>query len=200
MAGTRLTGLGTLYAAAIALAVLSLVVGQQLSATPAEHALLSARYTARVSFLWFMLVYLAGPGMKLWPNAASRWLAKRRRHLGIAFGILMTVHLVALLINITQFAPRSFASLIPGMVAYAFIGLMVLTSNNASQRRMGTWWRRMHTAGMHWIWFIFLASYATRVFDMDKQATGLVFTPIVLAIFALRLWARHNMSKAARTA
>ena len=200
MAAARLSGLWKIYAAAIALAIFALFAGQQSSSTPAEHALLAARYTARVSFLWFTLVYLAGPGLKLWPNPASRWLAGRRRHLGIAFGFLMTVHLVALLINITQFDPRTFVSVIPGMIAYIFIGLMVLTSTDAAQRRMGAWWRRMHTAGMHWIWFIFLASYAGRIFDMEKMTIGLLFTPIALALLGLRLWSRRKPASAGTTA
>ena len=48
---------------------------------------------------------------------------------------------------------------IPGVIAYAFLALMTVTSNDASVRRLGPRrWRRLHRVGSYYIWLIFLAT------------------------------------------
>ena len=47
-----------------------------------QHA---ARYTARVSFLFFVPVFYARPWHQLRASAASRWAVRNRRYLGLAF-------------------------------------------------------------------------------------------------------------------
>lgn len=50
----------------------------------------------------------------------------------------------------------------------------------------------------YYLWFIFTASYAGRALgdDPDKRVVGLVFTGIMIAALALRLWPRRGSALA----
>ena len=178
-----------IYVAASFLAAGAIASALLLGDDPAGRALLAARYTARVSFLAFTLVFIAGPASRLWREPAVRWLARQRRHLGLATALLLFVHLVALLINITIYHPRPWKAQVGGALIYLLLAAMALTSSNGAQRRMGRWWRRVHLLGLSALWLAFFVAYAGRLFAREQFLTGLIFTPVVLLILAVRLYA-----------
>lgn len=54
---------------------------------------------------------------------------------------------------------------------------------------MGRWWKRIHTLGIHWIWFIFTFSYFGRLFDPERWTQGVVLFPLCMAALGLRVLA-----------
>ncbi|MES2289357.1 MAG: hypothetical protein V4530_06435 [Pseudomonadota bacterium] len=159
-----------------------------------EQAKLAARYTARASFAIFLIVYLASSLFRLWRDGGSIALVKRRRQWGLAFALSHTIHLAALAwYSITfQHAPRP-TTLLGGGLGYALLYAMVLTSNDASQRAMGIWWKWLHTVGIHWLWFIFTFSYFGRIFGPpDMRVQGMILFPVCLAALALRIVAHRR--------
>jgi hypothetical protein len=69
--------------------------------------------------------------------------------------------------------------LIGGAAAYVLLTAMAATSNDAAVRALGPRaWKRLHTVGIYWIWFMFLETYAVRI------ARGQTF----YMIFALPRW------------
>ncbi len=124
---------------------------------------LAARYTVRVSFPLFLMAYLAGPLMVLWRSNASRWLMRNRRYIGLNFAIAHTVHLGALSSYFLYLgiAPDA-TTLAGGGLAYALIFAMAATSNDWSVNKLGPNWRRLHSVGLHYVWFIFLITYLGR--------------------------------------
>lgn len=178
-----------IHVAALLLAAIAIGCAFLLGDDPAERAQLAARYTARVSFIAFTFVFVAGPVNRLWRGPAVRWLARRRRQLGLATAFLLFVHLIALLVNITIYHPRPLSAQIGGATIYLLLAAMALTSSNAAQRRMGRWWRRVHLLGLSALWFAFFTAYAGRLFSREQFLTGLIFTSIALLILAVRLYA-----------
>ena len=157
----------------------------------AARAGLAARWTARAALPVFLVAFLAGTVAHRWPGPRTRALRRRRRQWGLGFALAHTIHLAALGINVIVYAPgRTWQSLIGGGLAYAILYLMALTSTDGWQRRLGKWWRRLHLFGIYYLWFIFAVSYAGRAFgpDPDKRMVGVVFTGILVAALALRLW------------
>jgi DMSO/TMAO reductase YedYZ heme-binding membrane subunit len=126
----------------------------------------------------------------MWPGQTTRWAVLHRRALGLAFATAHFIHLYAL----TRFRLKSaqvpnLGVLIGGAVAYILLAAMVATSNDASVRVLGMRnWKRLHTIGIYWIWFVFLKTYVLRI-----AAGNLFFVPFVLAAvaaLALRVAAR----------
>lgn len=195
MAGGNSQDLWRIYTAAVFASAVAIGSALLLAPDVSGRALLAARYTARAGFLAFCVVYLAGPGAKLWPNPFTRWLARKRRHLGLAFALVMTIHLVALAINVGWFRPRTPESMIGGAITYAFIFALALTSTDAAQKRMGKWWRRLHFAGLHVILLTFTISYTSRLFQADYMTTGAVFAPVIVLLVVLRLRARTALAR-----
>ena len=157
---------------------------------------LAARWTARVGFPIFILTYSGAALAKLWPNVTTKSLLRHRRQWGLGFALAHTVHLVAL----TSFLfvsgePPQLATVVGGGGAYLLLFAMALTSNDAAMRALGVWWKRLHRAGIHWLWFAFTFSYFGRIFDPDRMAQGLVLFPVCLAALGLRLWARAKMRR-----
>lgn len=155
---------------------------------------MAARYTARASFLLFMTVYLIAPASQIFPRFTV--LKRERRGFGLAFAGAHYVHLVALIgyFQISGQTPALLTVTLGGL-AYVLIGLMALTSNDASVRTLGPAnWRRLHTFALHYIWFIFAATYARRVAanpDMPEYITLLTLGILALVIrvaapFAIR--------------
>ncbi|MEQ9143604.1 MAG: hypothetical protein RLO08_04525 [Parvibaculaceae bacterium] len=164
---------------------------------------LAARYTVRVSFPLFLLTYMARPLAQLWRRDETRWLLRNRRYLGLSFALAHTVHLAAL----TAFfvftpATPAMATVIGGGLGYALMFAMAATSNDASVRALGRNWNRLHTAGMHYLWFIFAFSYYGRLSGGrgegaagDLMEVGLAGFTLSMAALALRLaaaWHRRR--------
>jgi DMSO/TMAO reductase YedYZ heme-binding membrane subunit len=169
-----------LCAAALTLAAGAVAFGLASAPAPDERWQHAARYTARLAFLLFLPVYAASAWHRLAASEASRFLLRRRRSFGLAFATGHTVHLGALTTyQVTVGRWPDPATLVVGGGAFAVMFAMVATSNDAAVRRLGRRWRRLHTLGIHWLWFVFTFSYAGRV------AEGrLAFAPLLAAALA----------------
>jgi sulfoxide reductase heme-binding subunit YedZ len=166
--------------------------------TAAEGWRHAARYTARFSFVVFLLVFVARPWHELWPSNRTRWAVRNRRAIGLAFATAHFIHLYALTrfrLDIEQLP--NLGPLIRGSGAYVLLAAMAATSNDSSVRLLGARnWKRLHTVGIYWIWFFFVESYVTRI------ASGrLFFVPFVVvavAALSLRIAARVRTRSRAR--
>jgi len=164
---------------------------------------LAARYTVRVSFPLFLLAYLAGPFVALWRTNLTRWLQKNRRYIGINFAIAHTIHLGALTgYFVFMGVSPDPATLIGGGLAYVLMFAMAATSNDRSVGKLGTNWRRLHSVGLHYLWFIFLITYMGRLSEgeaggrpEDLVVVGVVGSGLAFTALALRLtaaWKRRS--------
>jgi len=156
-----------------------------------EQWRLASRWTARVGFPIFILTYLASSLYRLRPGERTRALLRQRRYWGLGFAASHTVHLAALVTYLRISGDTRPASvLIGGGFGYVLLYAMALTSNQAAMRALGRNWKRLHTLGIHYLWFIYAFSYAGRLFDPERMSIGLVFTPIAVMALAVRVWAR----------
>ncbi len=164
----------------------------------ADQLLLAARYTARASFALFLVTYSASSLLRLWPGEAAKALVRHRRQWGLGFALVHTVHLCALAwYNIAILNMPSAQALLGGGSAYALMFAMAATSNAASMRAMGVWWKRLHTLGIHWLWFIFAFSYFSRIFDPARMEQGVILFSLCMAALGLRLAARFTARRPA---
>ena len=190
----RAAAIAPFCAAAALGASILVLVGHGLADTPLEQWRLAARYTARFSFPIFLLVFVASSWNRLAPSALSRLLVRRRRALGLAFATAHTVHLGALVtFNAIAGVVPTPATLLVGGGAYAAMFAMALTSNDASVRRLGRNWVRLHKAGIYWLWFVFTFSYGGRVFGGKPE-----FAPF-FALLVAGLGVRIAAARARRT-
>jgi methionine sulfoxide reductase heme-binding subunit len=183
------THTGPLISAAV-LAGIGLLAGFFQGGNYETQWLLASRYTARASFAVFLIVYSASSLLRLWPGAITKALVRYRRQWGLGFALAHTIHLGALAyFNIIILNMPGLQALLGGGLAYGLMFVMAATSNNASMKAMGIWWKRVHIAGIHWIWFIFTFSYFGRLFDPERWTQGAVLFPLCMAALGLRVWA-----------
>lgn len=157
---------------------------------------LALRMTARISFVWFLLVFTASPLRALWKGGPGDWLLARRRALGVVFGISMSIHVGFILRLYALHAPErppmvtdtDFSIGVPGLV---LVALMTLTSAMALRRRLGeTAWKRLHTTGLYVVWAIFFLCLVDSVGRKETPRPWLEyhsFIGVLLAAMALRL-------------
>jgi len=162
---------------------------------------LAARWTARAGFPLLIAAYVARPLVQLWPSDFAKAMLARRRWIGLGFAASHTIHLGALIMALKVAGEtRPLPVLLGGGGAYVMLYLMALTSNNASMRAMGKWWKLLHRIGIHWLWFVFAFSYFGRIFDPDRAAIGFFFFPIAAGAALIRLLAwlriRRQVQKA----
>ena len=151
-------------------ATLAALYGYGSGSAPDERWQLAARYTARFAFPIFLTVFAASAWNRLAPGRVSRFLVRNRRALGLAFATAHTVHLVALVAyNVVAGTRPDAVTIAAGGGAYLLIFAMVATSNDASVRRLGRNWLRLHKLGVYWIWFVFTFSYAGRTFGGQPE-------------------------------
>jgi len=155
MSEAALIAAGTLLHASIA-ALLFLYAGPDVEATQ-----LALRTTARMSFVWFMLAFVASPLAQLAPGPASAWLLRRRRAFGVIFGLSMTMHGGFILRLFMLHAPErppmvTDADFYVGVPGLLLVAAMTVTSLEALRRRLGpVTWKRLHTTGLWVVWSIF---------------------------------------------
>lgn len=158
------------------------------------------RATARISFLFFLPVYLASSARRLWPTPTTRWMLRNRRYLGLSFFVAHMLHLDAiwmldlLLGDAFRTSP---ATLGGGGLAYVLVTAMALTSSDRAVRRLGPKrWGMLHRFGIHYIWAIWALQWTTAaVFASPAYAA-----PAVLAFGALFVRIAARRARAAQPA
>lgn len=152
----------------------------------ADHIGYMLRVTARVAFAFLLLAYIARPLVRL--TGSGRWLVRQRRYLGLAMALAHTVHfgyVVAYLVASGE--PLDAITAIFGGLAFVLMWAMALTSNNASVRLLGPNWKRLHTFGLHYLWFIFMQTFAGRLFVDDPDLLYVMLIGAGFAALGLRV-------------
>ncbi|MGC6534228.1 MAG: hypothetical protein ACON4V_01620 [Parvibaculales bacterium] len=157
-----------------------------------------ARFTARLSFFFFIASYVASPLYELTQSKPVDWLRRNRRNAGISFGIAHTIHLFALVgFLVASGEPVDMATVIVGGGAYAAMFAMLATSNDASIRRMGqTNWRRLHKFGAHYLAFVFAFSYTSSF--LESYSKPLYLIVLIWAVILLRIYVMFRTKGSAR--
>lgn len=196
--GARLQGWPLFWLITAALTAMSAAM---LALQPGEEGVrMVIRATARSSLLLFALAFSASALRRLWPGGFTAWLLRNRRYLGVSFAASHAIHLAAI-VAFARIDPSEFGEISPlanrivAGLAYVFILAMAATSFD----RMVAWlgarrWKLLHTVGAHYVWLIFLLSFAKRVPEGSAYALG---AAVLLGVMGLRLWARRGGGAAA---
>ncbi len=191
----------------VAATLLSLSVAGTVLAVDAGSAgtRLALRLTARLSFVYFLLAFLASPLARLRPGAATRGLVRRRRAFGVAFGASMTIHVGCIVRLYALYAPArppmvTDADFLVGVPGLVLVALMTATSAVALRRRMKpAHWRRLHRTGLWVVWSIFFLCLVDSVGRKETAhpvtAYG-IFIAALLAALAIRVVAARRLATA----
>jgi len=182
-------------------AALTAMCAAMVAMQPGEEGVrLAIRATARTSLLLFALAFCASALRRLWPGDFTTWLLRNRRYIGVSFAASHALHLAAI-IAFARIDPAEFGEISPvanrivAGLAYVFIFAMAATSFDRMVALLGARrWKLLHTIGAHYIWLIFLLSFAKRVPQGPEYAASVA---VLLAVMGLRLWARKAGSRVA---
>ena len=101
---------------------------------------------------------------------------------------------------------RERVTIVGGGLAYIFISLLALTSNDWSVKKLGPEvWRRLHLIGSYYIWAIFMNSYLGRIAREAPPEPRIIFIATAALGFAalgLRIaaWTKRRRRAAPATA
>ncbi len=152
------------------------------------------RTTARTSVTFFGLAFVASALRRRWPNGATRWLLANRRYVGVSFAVSHLAHLLAILALMEWSVARFYreAGLTTGTlgtIGYLVVAAMVATSFDRSAAWLGARrWRRLHTAGVYYLWIVFAATFAPRA--AESPALYGTITLLLVGALVLRLTTR----------
>lgn len=151
------------------------------------------RPTAWLAFALFTAAFTASSIRILFRNNYSKWAMRNRRHLGLSFALVHFVHLGLVLSNLAfTEATRTAGQLSGGGLAYAFLFLMTITSNNASVRKLGAKnWKRLHKVGSYYIWLIFIGRSLPHA--LEEGITYAAIPAICFIALGLRMMAYQKL-------
>ena len=148
--------------------------------------------------VWFLMAALAvTPLHRLFPRQPwTAWLLPRRRYLGVAAFAYAALHAAIYVLRIGEL-PRILAEaleagLLAGWLAFAIFVPLALTSNNASMRKLGRAWKRLHRA----VYAAAVLTFAHWILVAFDPTTAYLHLAVLGAIQAARLapWARELFS------
>jgi len=194
MNGWPIVGWAALAVTAIVACILA-VVG-----TDEAGLRMAIRATARTSVVLFSLAFAASALRRRWPSAFTGWLLRNRRQVGVSFAASHAIHLLMILwlcgwtwSGLVARTPTE--TLVFGGLAYVFIVLMTATSFDATAAWLGPRrWRRLHTVGAYYNWFIFALNFFVLAF---KSAVYWPFAGMLAGAMVARLAARRSAAPAA---
>lgn len=155
------------------------------------------RFTAQYSLVLFSIVFIAA-SLQLFPkNQFTNWIRKNRRYLGLSFAVSHLVHglvIFALYLKYPEVFQQtvSLLSKIFGGFGFFVVFVLAITSSDYAIKKMGfKRWKSIHTFGVYYIWFIFLASYLPRAIRYPEYWPVVLF---LVACLGLRLIHRRTLA------
>jgi DMSO/TMAO reductase YedYZ heme-binding membrane subunit len=191
---------------ACAIAMGAVIVGCLAYAGAGEAGLrLLLRMSARISFVLFVVTFLASPLHTLAPGPITEQLRANRRSLGLAFAL---AHFTAGLCVITYVSlyPDSFYAVtyplqrIGGTVGFLAIATMVITSFDVTKRWMTVrQWKILHSVCLYFISINYLVSFGRRVV-LHRDPFYAPFLVMLLVAVAVRLYAARAPARRSQVA
>ena len=151
-------------------------------------------FTARFSYVYFLLAFVGSSLITLHANDLTRWLRRNRRNLGISFAIAHTVHLIALVSELVfkQVNPGPVIILLGG-AGYVLMYMMAFTSSDDTIKAMGKpAWTLLHSIGMHYLGLVFFIVYLYEVMDHPTSAKYLTLFSCIAAAYIIRIAAWYT--------
>jgi DMSO/TMAO reductase YedYZ heme-binding membrane subunit len=155
------------------------------------------RILTKVSFLVFMLAFVARPLHDLFGNKTTAWLFANRRYIGLSFAAWHLIHWPILggimyILGAKTWWEWFGDFAIPAGSVLIVISILAATSNNLSQRLLGkTGWRVLHTVGVYviWGWFfkVYVLSKMPNIQHVGDKPYVFVYVAIMYAGMLLRL-------------
>src|SRR5262245_1273207 len=150
--------------------------------------------------IWCLMAALAvTPLHRLFPRQPwTAWLLPRRRYLGVAAFAYAALHAAVYVLRLGDL-PRILAEaleagLLTGWLAFAIFVPLALTSNNASVRRLGPAWKKLHRA----VYAAAVLSFAHWILTAFDPTVAYLHLAVLAATQAARLapWTRRLFNPA----
>ena len=153
--------------------------------------------TGELGVRLLMLAMAVTPLKLLLPRAGwVRWLAQRRRYLGVASFGYSLLHAVAYLERQTTFtaivAQAAELALLTGWIALLVMLLLAATSNDSAVRLLRAGWKWLHRA----VYVAAVLTFAHWILSAFDPTAAFVHVGILAALEAIRLFLRYRTSRA----
>ena len=147
------------------------------------------RPTAQMGFVPFFFAFTASSLARLAPGPGPKFLMRNRRYIGLSFALVHFVHGGIVLSNLALTeASRGIPELMVGGLAYLLLGLMAITSNNTSVRKLGAKrWKLLHKVGSYYIWLIFMVTSLGSVASVGPEPKHMWIPVLGLVALGLRI-------------
>lgn len=153
------------------------------------------RLTARTALLIYLFIFVARPSRQLTSSDTSQWLVSNRRYLGISFAAVMIVHLY-LLVTLNGVQLLNF-----GVVVYAFILLLLVTSFNKPAAALGPKrWKILHTTGLYVIGIALAQTQFRRIAPGADATVHILMSALIVIAIGIRIaawWQRRSQTATA---
>ncbi|MEM9254792.1 MAG: hypothetical protein AAGA91_05050 [Pseudomonadota bacterium] len=166
--------------------------------------------SVRLSIPWLYLAFAASSLQVLFPGAFSRWLLRNRKIMGLCFATAMGWQLLFILWMVILYSDYYanevyvFTDLLEGVVGYAFLMAMTITSFKFGRRYLSSGsWKLLHKCGIYALWgYAWLVYwYAIFYYESPDAIDYLYYLTGTLA-WGLRIaaWVTKRRRQALRTA
>ena len=164
-----------------------------------EGVRVAIRATARTTAAVFVVVFCLSSVRRRWPRPLVRWGMRNRRYLGLSAAVSHGYHLCFILSLYVMGVgdDNPLVIVIGGGWGFGLLFTMAVTSNDASQKTLGKYWRRVHLLGMWTIWSIFAVSYFPAAATTPSAAVASL--ALVIALL-LRVWPQAGAATTSRRA
>ena len=164
--------------------------------------------SVRCAVPWLFLAFAASSLQVVFPGSFSRWLLRNRKLIGLCFAAAMAWQLMFILwlvgIHTDYYVNEVyvFSDVVEGVLGYAFLIAMVLTSFKFGRSRLTPkHWKLLHTAGIYWLWVYAWSVYWFNLFYFENPALTIdyIYYWLGLSAWGMRLgaWTKKRLRQSA---
>ena len=176
---------------AVVLALILLLVELSVGTNDVESWKIASRWTARIGFPFFILMFSAPALSKLWPNDMSRSLVNLRPWFGIAFAASHSFHLFTLL-NFLDALPERPPTIGLALFIWVYIPIYVMAFTSLLTIRTGSDnnWRLLRETCIYIIWTALIFVYTSKaIISADQRVISIILCAIALCAMGIRMTA-----------
>ena len=192
----------------ISVAMVIAMAGLDLSRVENVSAMI--QLSVRCAVPWLFLAFAASSLQALFPGSFSRWLLRNRKIMGLSCAAAMAWQLLFILWMVTlhtdYYTEEVYVlrDVIEGVLGYAFLTAMVLTSFKFGRSRLTSrQWKLLHTCSIYFIWAYAFSVYWYELFYYpDPDMIDYIYYWSGFLAWSLRVtaWCKKRLQQARKDA